>query len=70
MQRAELDLSDVKRKITHFIRSEVEESQTDGVLVALDGEVDSAVTAHLCVEALGSRRVMGLIMSDLRTAAE
>ena len=69
MQRAALDLSEVKRKITYFIRKKVEESQTDGVLVALDGEIDSAVTAYLCVEALGSRRVTGLIMPDLRTAA-
>ncbi len=70
MLRAALDLSEVKRKITYFIKKKVEESQTDGVLVALGGEIDSAVTAYLCVEALGSRRVTGLIMPDLRTAAE
>ena len=70
MQRVELDLSEVKRKIIGFIRKKVEESQTDGTIVALGGEIDSAVTAHLCVEALGSRRVIGLIMPDLRTAAE
>jgi len=67
LQSAALDLSEVKKNITHFIRRKVEESQTDGVLVGLDGEVDSAVAAYLCVEALGSRRVTGLIMPDLRT---
>jgi len=70
LQSAALDLSEVKKNITHFIRRKVEESQTDGVLVGLDGEVDSAVAAYLCVEALGSRRVTGLIMPDLRTATE
>jgi NAD+ synthase len=70
LQRTELNLSEVKRRATHFIKKKVEESQTDGVLVALDGEVESAVTAYLCVEALGSRRVMGLIMPDLRNVAD
>jgi NAD+ synthase len=70
LQRAELDLSEVKRRITSFIRKNVEESQTDGVLLALDGGVGSAVAAHLCVEALGSRRVTGLIMPDLRISSE
>jgi NAD+ synthase len=70
LQRAELNLSEVKRKITSFIKKKVEESQTDGVLVALDGEINSAVTAYLCVEALGSRRVTGLMISDLRMATD
>jgi len=70
LQSATLDLSDVKRKITRFVSDKVEASQTDGILLALDGEVDSAVTAYLCVEALGSRRVTALIMPDLRSAAE
>jgi len=70
LQRAELDLSEVKRRIASFIRKSVEESQTDGVLLALDGGVGSAVAAHLCVEALGSRRVTGLIMPDLRISSE
>ena len=69
LQRTELDLSEVKSRAVHFIKRKVEESQMDGVLVALDGEIDSAVTAYLCVEGLGSRRVMGLIMPDLRSFA-
>jgi len=64
------DLSEVKRKIASFIREKVEESQTDGVVLELAGDVNSAVTAHLCVEALGSRRVTGLIMPDLRLSME
>lgn len=70
MLKAALDLSDVKRKVVSFVKSKVEESQTDGVVLGISGGIDSAVTAYLCVEALGSRRVMGLIMPDLRVTPE
>jgi NAD+ synthase len=66
LQRADSDLSGVKRKITSFIRGKVEQSQTDGVVFELNGDVNSAVTAYLCIEALGTRRVTGLMMPDLR----
>jgi len=68
--RTSSDLSEVKSKIRSFIRRSVEISQTDGIVFELGGDVNSAVTAHLCVEALGSRRVIGLIMPDLRLSGE
>lgn len=67
---AELDVSEAKRKIVHFIKEKVEVSQADGVVFELAGGIDSAVTAYLCVEALGTRRVTGLLMPDLRTTTE
>jgi len=62
----QLDIVEAKRKIVIFIKREVTESRTDGVVLGLSGGIDSSVTAYLSVEALGSRRVMGLIMPDLR----
>jgi len=62
----ELDLSSARRRIIAFIKRKVEESQADGAVLGISGGIDSAVAAYLCVEALGSRRVTGLIMPDLR----
>ncbi len=70
MLRTSSDLSEVKRKITSFIKEKVEQSQSDGVVFELGGDVNSAVTAHLCIEALGTRRVTGLILPDRRLSLE
>jgi NAD+ synthase len=66
----ELDLSSARRRIVAFIKRKVEESQADGAVLGISGGIDSAVTAYLCVEALGSRRVVGLIMPDLRATPD
>ncbi len=70
MLASELDLSSVKRRIVSFIKRKVEDSQAEGAVIGLSGGIDSAVTAYLSVEALGSRRVVGLIMPDLRATPE
>jgi NAD+ synthase len=64
------DLAGAKSRITSFIRERVEKSQTDGVVFEMKGDINSAVVAHLCIEALGTRRVAGLIMPDLRMSAD
>lgn len=66
LQSARLNISGVKSKITSFLKERVEQSQADGVVFELSGDINSAVTAHLCVEALGTRRVVGMLMPDLR----
>ena len=70
MLATELDLSSAKRRIVSFIKRKVEESQAEGAVLGLSGGIDSAVTAYLSVEALGSRRVMALIMPDLRATPD
>jgi len=70
MLETEPDVSQARRKIVSFIKEKVELSQTDGVVFELEGSINSAVTAYLSVEALGTRRVTGLLMPDLRVADE
>ncbi len=48
--------------IEAFIAEKVSESGARGVVIGLSGGVDSSVTATLCVRALGSERVLGLVM--------
>lgn len=70
MPRGELDIQAARRKIVSFIRRRARLAHVDGAVLGLSGGVDSAVTAYLTVEALGSRRVACLIMPDLRVTPE
>jgi NAD+ synthase len=62
----ELNLAVARKKIVAFIKTKVEHAGVDGCVLGLSGGIDSAVTAYLTVEALGSRRVTALIMPDHR----
>lgn len=41
-----------------------------GVVVGLSGGIDSSVTAALCAKALGSERVLGLMMPEMESSSE
>ncbi|MEM0118314.1 MAG: NAD(+) synthase, partial [Conexivisphaerales archaeon] len=47
-----------------------DEAKADGAVIGISGGIDSAVTAYLTVQAIGSRRVLGLIMPDSRITPE
>jgi len=70
MPEKPLDLAAARLKITRFIKRKVVQSKTDGAVVGISGGIDSAVAAYLSVEALGSRRVLGLIMPDGRVTPQ
>lgn len=55
-----IDFAEAVEEICRFIRSVVDGAK--GVVLGLSGGVDSSLTATLCVKALGSSRVMALLM--------
>ena len=52
----------MRQLLPAFLEDVVADADADGVVVALDGDVDTTVTAALAVEGLGSDRVTALVM--------
>lgn len=61
-----IDLGVAEEIIKGFIKGMVAGSKAEGVVLGISGGVDSSVLAYLCVKALGSKRVYGLILPDSR----
>ena len=62
--KAEID------RILSFIRDVTERLRRTGAVVGLSGGIDSAVTASLCVEALGRDRVVGVVLPERDSSPE
>ena len=52
----------MKKKILAWIKKQIKQSGVKGVVIGLSGGLDSAVTAALCVEALGRNNVLALVL--------
>jgi NAD+ synthase len=65
-----LNWDKVIKKIIDFIKEEVNNSKSNGVVLGLSGGLDSSVVATLCVKALGKDKVIGLILPDERITPE
>ncbi len=64
-QYLDLDLSEEAERVSSFIREQVfSRFRRKGAVVGLSGGIDSAVTAALCIQALGKQRVLGLILPE------
>lgn len=59
--------SKASKIITDFIRREVNERKSKGVVIGLSGGIDSSVAAILAVNALGPSRVFGLLLPDSKS---
>ncbi|AXG05669.1 NAD+ synthase [Haloplanus rubicundus] len=69
LRLSEAELAATREHVTAFVESVVEDAGADGAVLGLSGGIDSTLTAHLAVEALGTERVHGLVMpSDVNTA--
>ncbi len=65
-----MDLEKTKSDIIKFIKSKVDESKTDGIVVGLSGGIDSTLVAYLACEALGKDKVLGIVMPSTTTPTE
>lgn len=65
-----IDLEKTKSDIVKFIKTKVDESKTDGIVVGLSGGIDSTLVAYLACEALGRDKVFGIVMPSTTTPTE
>ena len=59
-----IDCEAETERICSFIRKQVGDRRKAGAVVGLSGGIDSALSAELCVRALGKDRVLGLILPE------
>jgi len=65
-QRLGLDPQTAISRIVEFVRASFESSRCGGIVVGLSGGIDSALTATLCVKAVGPEKVTGVFMFEER----
>jgi len=69
LRLSEAELETARAHLTAFIEDVVGRASAEGAVLGLSGGIDSTLTAHLAVEALGADRVHGLVMpSDVNAA--
>ena len=65
-----IDQGKLSLSFENFIREYMVELERDGVILELSGGIDSAVVASLCKKAVGSEKVLDLIMPQKDTKKE
>src|SRR5437899_5989286 len=65
-KRLALDPQPAISRIVDFVRTSFESSGCAGIVVGLSGGIDSALTATLCVKAVGPEKVTGVFMFEER----
>src|SRR5439155_10872525 len=61
------DLHGTLSEIVGFVSHVFANSRAKGIVVGLSGGIDSAVTASVCVKAIGPEKVTGLLLFERRT---
>ncbi len=59
-----IDAGLVSSEIAISIKAMIRKLNKRGIIIAISGGIDSAVTAALCVQALGANRVYGLLLPE------
>jgi NAD+ synthase len=63
----ELDLPEVEKRISRFIKEYVENAGADGIVLGLSGGIDSGTVAALSSISIGGARVTGLMLPEKET---
>jgi NAD+ synthase len=64
------DGAELRAACTSFVRTTVDDASADGVVVELDGGLESSAVATVAVEALGSERVYGLVLPSSKLGSK
>ena len=64
MQKLSIDYEFITKKVVEFIKTQVKNTNLDGVIVNVSGGIDSAVTLHLAVMALGPENVTAITIPE------
>jgi len=70
LRLSEAELAATRDHLVSFVDRMVDRAGADGAVLGLSGGIDSTLTAHLAVEALGADRVHGLVMPSEVNAAD
>jgi NAD+ synthase len=65
-QKLSLDPQKAVARVVEFVQTSFESSRCAGIVVGLSGGIDSALTATLCVKAVGPEKVTGVLMFEER----
>ena len=57
-----IDIGKERKRIIEFIQEQLAKAGLDNLIVGISGGIDSAVTAALCVEAVGKEKVKGFLL--------
>jgi NAD+ synthase len=60
----QIDCERETNRICAFIREQMQVMKRDGAVIGISGGIDSAVSAELCVRALGKDKIFGLILPE------
>jgi NAD+ synthase len=66
----ELNLPEVEKRVTGFIREYVEKAGANGIVIGLSGGVDSNTIAALSSKSIGGDHVVGLLLPEQETFSQ
>src|SRR5690348_1541270 len=62
----QIEPRETANEIVDFVKKVFNGTMTKGIVIGLSGGIDSAVTASLCVKAIGHEKVTGLLLFEKR----